>query len=220
MEGKGNSLDRIDFDTKKVVIVDINSIAPNPWNPKKKDTPEYIKVVESIHNNGLKAPIAVREKEGDSGELYEIIDGEQRWRACQDEGYTKVLIYNEGIIDDNQAKALTIWWEQRVPFDQIMEAKLVTEIAHDDSIKLPYTAEEIKEFENMMAFDFNQFEDTKNAVDEFGNKTLKIALSELQYQVITQAIEHVKKELNCQDAYALEMICADYMASANTTAEE
>ena len=212
MATKGNKLDRIEFDTKNVIVVDINSIAPNPWNPKKQDTPEYAKVVESIHENGLKAPIAVREKKGENGELYEIIDGEQRWRACQDEGFTKVLIYNEGKVNDDKAKALTIWWEQRVPFDSVMEAKLVTEIASVEGINLPYTAEEIAEFEKLMNFDFNQFSDDKTDKGEFDKNTLKIALSPDQYAVVTQALEKVKKELNCQDAYALELICAEYLA--------
>ena len=61
--------------------IDISKIYPNEKQPRKNFEDKEIKELsESIKNQGLIQPIVVRET---SSNMYEIIAGERRWRACQ-----------------------------------------------------------------------------------------------------------------------------------------
>ena len=61
--------------------IDISKIYPNKKQPRKNFEEKEIKELsESIKNQGLIQPIVVRET---SSNMYEIIAGERRWRACQ-----------------------------------------------------------------------------------------------------------------------------------------
>lgn len=142
----------LEFDTNKILLVAIDSVRPNDWNPKLRDTDEYKKIVESIKVNGFKNPIIVRENDnGDS--KYEILDGEQRWRACKELGLEKIYIFNEGTIPDEKAKSVTIWTQVQIPFDELALAPLIVELK-DLEMKIPYTEEQIQDFTNMLNFDF------------------------------------------------------------------
>lgn len=191
----------ITFDKAKLKIVKISEVRPNDWNPKKKDTEEYQKVKLSIEENGLRIPIIVRENKG-----YEIIDGEQRYTACKDLGYTDLIIYNEGEMLDEKAKALTIWYQQQVPFDKILEAGLVLEIGE---LPLPYTDIEIQEMKDIAEFDWTAVEPEDLEDVEF--RTFSAKLHKAQYEVVMKAINKVQKIEEVSLERALELICADYL---------
>ena len=142
----------LEFDVTKILLVAINDVRPNSWNPKLRDTDEYKKIVESIKVNGFKNPIIVRENDnGDS--KYEILDGEQRWRACKELGLEKIYIFNEGVVPDEKAKSVTIWTQVQIPFDELALAPLIVEL-NDLEMNIPYTEEQIQDFTNMLNFDF------------------------------------------------------------------
>ena len=110
----------------------------NDWNPKQKRTVEYEKVKESVRLNGQIAPILVREiKDG-----YEVLDGEQRFTAIKDLGLEETWIANLGKVKDAEAKSLTIWMEQNVPFDDKLLGDLLLELK--GQVELPYTDAEIE----------------------------------------------------------------------------
>ena len=113
------------FKPENISIIDIQLIKPNNWNPKDLDTPEYQKIVQGIRLKGQRLPIVVRE----IGDTFEIVDGEQRYRACLDLAFEKILIYNEGKITDQEAKELTIWYQQQVPFNEVSLAKLIKDLS-------------------------------------------------------------------------------------------
>ncbi|MDD5146818.1 MAG: ParB/RepB/Spo0J family partition protein [Candidatus Pacebacteria bacterium] len=206
----------ITFDPAKLFITDIDLIRPNDYNPKDKETEEYKKVKESIEKNGLRLPIVVREISGVEG--YEIIDGEQRWRVCKELNFEKVIIYNEGNLNDQRAKELTIWYQQQVPFNEILLAKLVTEMASSyKDLALPFSEEEVLEMKELVNFDWDNFKN--NSEVDFGKenetKTLSLTLQADQYEVIMQAIASVKKEAEnneLSNERALELLCSDYLA--------
>jgi ParB family transcriptional regulator, chromosome partitioning protein len=61
------------------VQVRVDSVKPNPWQPRKVFEPEALaELQQSIRELGVLVPIIVRER----GEGYEIIAGERRWRAA------------------------------------------------------------------------------------------------------------------------------------------
>ena len=155
-----------DFDPKKIQRVKIDKIRPNSWNPKEKNSEEFQKVKESILINGLRGAIVVRDNNG-----YEIIDGEQRYTSAKELGYEEVYVYNEGMIDDAEAKALTIWWQQQVPFEQISEAKFITDLKIEaPEIDLPYTELELEDMRNMAQFDFSQYNSERPETDDNDDK--------------------------------------------------
>ncbi len=63
--------------------VAIDKIVPNPHQPRKQmDDQALEELVASIKELGIVQPIMVRP----SGEVYELVVGERRWRACQKAG--------------------------------------------------------------------------------------------------------------------------------------
>lgn len=87
-----------------VIVVPIDQIDPNPWNPNVQSAFTFEKEKESIETYGFIDPVTGRQK-GDG--RYEIIDGEHRWKAAKEVGLTE-LPFNVIVIDDARAKKLTI----------------------------------------------------------------------------------------------------------------
>lgn len=138
-----------DFDPDNIQIVEIDKVKPNEWNPKLENTPEYEKIVESLEVNGFKQPIIVREIDGG----YEICDGCQRWAAAKQLGFNKIYVYNLGNIPEEEAKSITIWMEQQVPFNEMELAPLIVEL-NGLKMDIPYSESEVEDFTNMLNFDF------------------------------------------------------------------
>jgi ParB family transcriptional regulator, chromosome partitioning protein len=66
-----------------VRMIPIELISPNPDQPRKTMTEgELDALAESIADKGIVQPILVRPM-GESGEAYQIVAGERRWRAAQ-----------------------------------------------------------------------------------------------------------------------------------------
>lgn len=155
--------DIFQFDESKLKKVKIDEVRPNSWNPKKKDNPEYERVKKSVQINGLTQPIFVREN--DNGQTrYEILDGEHRHRAAKELGIGEIYIYDEGQVDDELAKSLTLWHEVSVSMDETMLKPLVVELNSLD-IDIPFTeiALEVKDNE----YDTNEDDfDIDSALDD------------------------------------------------------
>jgi ParB family chromosome partitioning protein len=71
----------------EIVLVDSNSIRPNPFQPRREfDQTEIEGLAESIKNQGLLQPVVLRKKV----DGYEIISGERRFRALRHLGNNKI----------------------------------------------------------------------------------------------------------------------------------
>lgn len=71
----------------KVVQIDVNSIRPNPAQPRRAfNEQELIALSRSIRTSGLLQPITVRKVDGG----YELVAGERRLRACKMAGLATV----------------------------------------------------------------------------------------------------------------------------------
>lgn len=181
-----------DFDPTNIQIVEIDKVRPNDWNPKLENTPEYQKIVESIEVNGFKQPIIVREVE----DGYEICDGCQRWTAAKQLGFDKIYIYNLGDISEEEAKSITIWMEQQVPFSEMELAPIVAELS-DLKIQTPYSEDEVEDFVNMLNFDFV----------EDGKETLSVKCTPEQFDNIKEAINvYVYNHEVEEDVALVEMV--------------
>lgn len=202
----------ITFDENKLQRVAIGEVRANSWNPKKDNTEEFKKIVLSVEQNGQRIPIVVREYEGrdESGVItpFEIVDGEQRYKACVALGYKEILIYNEGIMDDDAAKALTIWYQQQVPFDKILEAELVAAMGN---VPLPYTEEELDAMREIVEFDWEAVQPEDLVDVDF--RSLNLRFTKEAYDVVMTAIMQVRDASNVSNERAVELICADYLAA-------
>lgn len=169
----------INFDNNKLQIVHIDEVRPNSWNPKQKQTKDYKKVMKGIEAKGLRQPVIVRENEG-----LEIIDGEQRWTACKELGFEDVLIYNEGKISDKEAKELTIWYQVQVPFDHLELAGLIKDMKIKyEHIEIPYTEIEIADMVKLDEFDFSQFDNTEEPIENKTSKTIECPNCQHEFKI-------------------------------------
>ncbi len=216
--------DKITLDPKRLIVVDIVSVRPNTYNPKDKDTKEFEDVKNSVKVNGLKGFISVRENPGANPAVdkYEIIDGEQRWRACSELGYKRIIVYNEGKIDDRRAKELTLWWDVYVHKNELSLAKLITSMIQEyGEIITPYSQKQIEEMQELAKFSFDQFKGaTVVPPPPSGEllKTLSVQMTSSQYDIVQQALDKAKKAASSpSDSRALEFICAEYLGAPEGT---
>lgn len=90
---------------EKIVLLPIGSIKPNPWNPNLMFEAERQRLRECMAASGpeMTPPIFVRRV----GDFYEIIDGEQRWLAAKELGWTHIPAVVRDV-PDAEAKKLTL----------------------------------------------------------------------------------------------------------------
>jgi hypothetical protein len=210
MEEQGDRVD-IKIKLENYKIVPIDEVRPNSWNPKDEDTEEYQIVKKSIETRGQREAISVRQNKD-----YEILDGEQRWRACKELGWEKVLIYDWGEISDKDAKEETIWKEIQVPFNEIKLAELVAQhTAENPDFNLPFSDEQIQAYKDMASFDWDQYNQDNNTDEMEEIRTINIKCTMSQYKLIMDTINKVKDETDSSsEGRALELIIADYLAGA------
>jgi len=164
------SIKRMNKILGKDLIVDINKVKPNTWNPKEgidestENKKHYEEIREEIRKKGLFEAVTVREvKEG-----YEILDGYHRWTACKELGFTEIRINTLGKIDDKLARAITLIKEQKkVPISELKVAEVVgwfkEQDIEDDMIKdmLGYSDETYQEYSKLFDFDWNDYDKEK-----------------------------------------------------------
>lgn len=221
MENQGNKLDdQLKLDYK---IVDIDDVVPNSWNPKKtEEYPErYQEVLDSIKTYGLRDAIVVRELNG----KYEIIDGFHRYKACKESGYSKVIINNQGVVDDATAKRLTIVFQKvQVPFDEVMYSNLLKELNEELGEEeilatLPIKEPELEGYLNMADFNFEEeYKDTNLGADVTTKlRGMTILFNEEQADIVRKAIDEVRRQADDPEmspARAVELMSADYLAGS------
>ena len=116
--------------TKKI---DISKIYSNKKQPRKNFEEKEIKELsESIKNQGLIQPIVVRET---SGNMYEIIAGERRWRACQLAGLHSVNCVVMSVDDKSVYELALIENIQRENLNVVEEANAYKNLIELNGIK-------------------------------------------------------------------------------------
>lgn len=199
-------MSKLDFDPTKLQEVDITKVHPNSWNPKEENTKEFLEVKKSVQLKGLRGSIVVRNYPNTPGE-YEILDGQQRYTAAKELGYKKLYIYNEGNVNDQEAKEITIWFQQQVPFNRITEAYLVTQMVDEfgmDNLEVPYSAAEIAEFKDLAEFNFDSFEgDDKPKENPDGTVSFTLKMTADQHAIVTDRLKQYSHDYECTEAEAL-----------------
>jgi ParB family chromosome partitioning protein len=113
--------------------IDISKIYPNKKQPRKNFVEREIRELsDSIKNQGLIQPIVVRET---SGNMYEIIAGERRWRACQLAGLHSVNCVVMSVDDKTVYELALIENIQRENLNVVEEAKAYKNLIELNGIK-------------------------------------------------------------------------------------
>lgn len=123
----------------EVVLVDTNSIRPNPYQPRKQfDDAEIEGLAESIKTQGLLQPVVLRKKV----DGYEIISGERRMRALKLLGNDKIPCLVKPKITDREMIEMALVEniqredlneiEQGLAFQRLM---LECDLSHDELAK-------------------------------------------------------------------------------------
>jgi ParB/RepB/Spo0J family partition protein len=143
-------------------VVPIDQVEPNKYNPNTMSDEIYEKEKNSIVRFGFIEPILVRRIEK---KKYQIIDGEHRWKACKDLGFTEISINDLGVMKNAYAKELTILineirGENNV-FDlaELLKAAEAKYSMEEISKLAPYSEAELQDLVNLTdEFDFSSFE--------------------------------------------------------------
>ena len=121
--------------------IDISKIYPNKKQPRKNFEEKEIKELsESIKNQGLIQPIIVRET---SSNVYEIIAGERRWRACQLAGLHSVNCVVMSVDDKDVYELALIENIQRENLNVVEEAKAYKQIIVKNRLKTEDLAKQL-----------------------------------------------------------------------------
>jgi ParB family transcriptional regulator, chromosome partitioning protein len=100
--------------------LDIDLLVPNPKQPRlQMDDAKLEELAQSIRANGVIQPIIVRK----SGDQFEIVAGERRWRASQRAGLLKVPVAVKDVPDDKLLEVALIENIQRENLSPIEEAQ-------------------------------------------------------------------------------------------------
>ena len=116
--------------------VEIESVLPNPLQPRLKFNPESIEeLAQSIKESGVIQPIVVV-PEGDN---YKIIVGERRWRAAQKAGLRKIPALVRSIPKDKQLEVSLVENLQRENLNPLEVAFVFQRLMEE----LGFTQEEV-----------------------------------------------------------------------------
>jgi ParB family chromosome partitioning protein len=109
------------------IMCGIEELSPNRFQSRKEFSDgEQKRLVMSIKKNGIIQPIVVRR----SGNAYEIIAGERRWRAAQEAGLKEVPIIVRDAEDSQAAELSLIENVQREGLNPLEEAEAYQTLIH------------------------------------------------------------------------------------------
>jgi len=203
-------------------ILPVKDLRPNPWNPNTQSDFMFNRERESIRRFGFLDPVTVRIAEDG---LFEIVDGEHRWKAAQLEGLTDIPVWNLGALSRTDAMALTdILNNLQGTSDPILQAQMLTELlASVPSMAdvLPYTPEQITQFEALATFEFGaadeEHHDDGGQVD--GRVTKRFRLTPDEELELSAALEAICSKLGTKDEVAalLHLVRAGLSAQSSST---
>ncbi len=118
--------------------VDIDLIDPNPEQPRTRFVESALdELAASIKSNGIVQPIVVRR----SGDRFQIVAGERRWRAAQKAGLRRVPVTLKEISDEKLLEVALIENIQRQELNVVEEARAYRKLLDN----IGFTQEELSE---------------------------------------------------------------------------
>lgn len=202
------------------MVVDVDKLTPNPWNPNKMSPEMYAKELNSLRRFGFVSPIIIRTT---SDGTWQIIDGEHRWRAAMELGITKVPVWEVGRISDPDAKQLTIALNRLHGEDDPQKLRdLLRDLATSEPLPallevMPWSKAEFSKLAELPEVDWNALDDRPSP--KAGTKWVEriYRMPPEVAHVLDEALAKAKSAYSedarpLNDVGALEVIAADYLA--------
>jgi ParB family transcriptional regulator, chromosome partitioning protein len=122
------SMEPTKTESSPFLIVGIEEIRPNPFQPRKKVKEAAIEeLAESVKEKGIIQPLLVRKVD----EGYELIAGERRWRAAQKAGLTEIPVLVRQAEPTAQLELALIENIQRQNLNPMEEAEAYQRLIHE-----------------------------------------------------------------------------------------
>ena len=115
-------------DAARPTELDIDLLTPNPRQPRQHIEESHLdQLAQSIRTHGLIQPILVRR----TGDHYDIVAGERRWRAAQRAGLLKVPVVVRDVADEKLLEIALIENIQREDLNPIEEAQAYRQLTDE-----------------------------------------------------------------------------------------
>lgn len=224
--GKEGSRLAISEHGTQLVELNVTDLVKADWNYKSDATPEMLeKLCGSIDKDKSAGVLAVREIEGNK---FEVIDGNHRYEAVFHLGWEKVPCENFG--DISLADAVTIarrrnhqWFEDDpLAFAGLFKEIVLPEYGIEELASfMPETEEEMKDLEEMLDFDWSEFEGEREPdfpVEEKDGHEFTINFdSEMMLEMVNAELDRITQESGRSRSEAL---CLAMAGSASLSVEE
>lgn len=168
----------------KPIRVPVNRIHPNEYNPFAMNEKVFAKEVKSIKEDGFIGAIEVRKDPEKIGE-YIIVDGEQRFRAAKEAGYTEIPVLVTEKDDVAQAKITTIKRNAlKGDPDTIKMAHLLTSLTEEHGIS-------VEDLTDQLGWEKEMIEGISGVIDAPPEEDLAAQADEALNQVETKNVRIV-----------------------------
>ncbi len=124
-KGKAKSQDQeLSTDENSIIFININNIKPNPKQPRKSfDEEKLNELAASIIEHGVIQPVVLRKS--DTGEGFELVAGERRWRAARKAGLKEIPSIIRTLTEEQNMLLSIIENMQREDLNPIEEAEAI-----------------------------------------------------------------------------------------------
>jgi len=125
---------------ERVQLIALDHLRPTPLQPRTVFRDEHLdELIASIKEHGIIQPLIVRK----SGEFFEIIAGERRWRAAQKAGLLEAPVIAREASDQDVLELALIENLQREDLNPIEEAKAFARLAREFNLRQEDIAQKV-----------------------------------------------------------------------------
>lgn len=202
-----------------IKLIEIDKIVPNSYNPNVVPEDIMAKLRAEIRQKRLCEPIIVRKR----GNVYEIVDGEHRWRICRELGWKEMPCIVQDY-DDQEAKIKTIQLNyMRGSALPLKMASLIHELnrgitVEDLAKRLPYEKPQMMDSLELLKLPDNfgnELEQKAHEEKQEMPSVISFVVYKEQMVVIEEAIkaatELLPQGVKNLKALALEKICSGFL---------
>lgn len=201
----------------KFVRLEVEQVVPNPWNPNKMTPEELDKEAASFERFGFVNPIIVRNADGNG--IYQIVDGEQRWRTAKRLGMELIDAYDISPIGTFEAQQLTYILNelrgqpQEDKLAELLKGLLAQSTLEDLVAVMPLTKTEFAKAAKLPDFDWAGLEEKNRQAATWKERVFRLPpeAAETLDTALSRAREGAAEEI--QDWQALESIAAAFLTS-------
>lgn len=180
-------VEKENIEIKMPILVRLDQLKPNPWNPNKVARPEMELLKISIRKSGFCFPLVVM-KESDTS--YMIVDGFHRHLVAKEFGmeYVPVVVLNESLDEYMNA---TIRFNRAKGTHQIIDmSKLVL-----DLVRLGKTDEEIATNLGMDSDEVLRLKQISGLKEAFVNREFSKSWEEYEYKYFDQETGEYREDV-------------------------